>query len=62
MRVADEQPPPGRLLELADVLTDGGLAQAQAAAGLGEVAGLGYGEKGFELHRIEHRASYYHEL
>jgi hypothetical protein len=39
--VADEEPTPGFLLELADVLADSRLAQAETFGGLSEAAGLG---------------------
>jgi hypothetical protein len=54
--IADEQPPPGCLLELADVLADRGLAQTQPAARLTEIAGLGDGEEAFQQHRVQHGA------
>ena len=43
--VADEQPPSGFLLQLPNVLTDRGLAQAQPAARLAEIARVGDGKK-----------------
>jgi hypothetical protein len=41
MGVADEEPTPGFLLKLADVLADSRLAQAETFGGLGEAPGLG---------------------
>src|SRR5580704_11262531 len=54
MGVADEQPTPGFLLELADVLANGRLAQAETFGGLGEAAGLGDRKEGLKQGGFEH--------
>ena len=54
MGVTDEQAAAGGILQLADVLADGGLAQAQPATSLAEAAGLGYREKTLQEDGVEH--------
>ena len=54
MGIADEQPASGFLLQLADVLADRGLAQAQPLGGSGEAPGLGHREEGLKQDRIQH--------
>ena len=56
MRVAHEQPPPGCLLQLADVLADGGLPQAKPPPRLAEIARLRHRQEALQQYRIEHGA------
>jgi hypothetical protein len=53
MRRAQKELPPGDLLQLADLLAHGRLAESEASSGGGKVPGLGDGEKGpekFDIH------------
>ena len=50
--VAQDQVAAGRLLELADVLADGGLPDAEPCGRLGEAAGLRNGKEGLQLSRV----------
>jgi hypothetical protein len=54
MGVADEEPAPGFLLKLADVLADSRLAQAETFGGPGEAPGLGDRQKGLKQEGFEH--------
>jgi hypothetical protein len=54
MGIADEKPASGLFLELADVLADRRLAQAQALGGPGETSGLDDREEGLKQDRIQH--------
>jgi hypothetical protein len=47
--VAEHEHPPDRRLQLADVLADRRLPDAEAGGGLGEAAGLGHREEGAQL-------------
>ena len=55
--VAHEQAAAGAVLQLADVLADGRLLQAEAAAGGGEVAGLRDGQEAFQVNGVEHQSA-----
>ncbi len=59
MGIAHEQPPPGAGLQLADVLADGRLLQSEPPTRFGEVARAGYGEKAFQMDRVEHSVSHF---
>jgi hypothetical protein len=52
--VADKQPTTSLLLEPADVLTDRGLPEAEAASGLAEAACLSNGEETLQEDWIKH--------
>jgi len=54
MGIADEQPASGLLLQLADVLADRRLPQAEALGGPGETPGLGDRQEGLKQDRIQH--------
>jgi hypothetical protein len=54
MGVADEQAAAGILLQPADVLTDGGLLQVEAAGSFGEAAGLHDAEEALQVGWVEH--------
>ena len=52
--IPGNQHPLGGGLQLADVLADGGLGQAEALGGLGETQGFGHGQERAELGGFEH--------
>lgn len=54
MGVAHKEPPRCRLFEPSDMLTDGRLAQPEAAPGLAKARGLGDGHKGGQQRGVEH--------
>ncbi len=54
MGVPGEQPPPGRVLQLAHVLAHGGLPQAEPVRGLREAQRLRHREERPQLYGVEH--------
>ena len=54
MGIADEEPAPGLVLKLADVLADRRLAQAEPLGGPGETPGLGNRQESLKQDGIEH--------